>query len=160
MQGGASGISGTNGISGTGFFTDAPTCLIKNTSTSLIDTVAFLTVSGTTLTIAGKLVETSTEESKIDVSPLIPPHLEKILKLSPVYFRYKNDPRSELMIGLIAEQVEKIYPEFVSYDHNGKLSGVNYTKLTAVLIQGLKETVDIINKQQSQIDIINQKLGL
>ena len=96
----------------------------------------------------------------MDITPLIPPHLQKIISLVPVYFRYKNDPKSELMIGLIAEQVEKIYPEFVSYDHNGKLSGVNYTKLTAVLIQGIKEMVDLIDKQQVQINIINKKLGL
>ncbi len=152
-------ISGTSGTT-SGLFTNQPNYLVKSTGTATIDSVSFLTVSGTTLTVAGSLVETSTEDSKTDITPLIPPHLQKILSLVPVYFRYKNDPRKELMIGLIAEQVEKIYPEFVSYDVNGKIEGINYTKLTAVLIQGIKEIVDLINKQQEQIDIINKKLGL
>ena len=54
----------------------------------------------------------------------------------------------------------KIYPEFVSYNSDGKIEGINYTKLTAVLVQGIKELVVIIDKQQNQIDIINNKLGL
>jgi hypothetical protein len=118
-----------------------------------------LTVSGTTLTVAGTLVETSTQDSKMEICPLVPPHLEKIIQLVPVYFRYKNDP-SELHIGLIAEEIAKVYPEFVSYDEFGKISGINYTKLTALLIQGIKELVTIVDKQQNQIDIINNKLGL
>ena len=43
---------------------------------------------------------------------------------------------------------------------DGKIDGINYTKLTAVLVQGIKELVEILDKQQNQIDIINNKLGL
>jgi len=90
---------------------------------------------------------------------LVPPHLEKLIRLTPVYFKYKNNSKDET-IGFIAEEMLNIYPEFVSYDETGKIDGINYTKLTAVLVQGIKELVDIINNQQKQIDIINKKLGL
>jgi len=109
-------------------------------------------VSATTLT------ETSTKESKTDIRPLVPPHLSKLMELTPVYFKYKDT--GDESIGFIAEEMLKIYPEFVSYDQFGKISGINYTKLTAVLVQGIKELVVIIDKQQNQIDIINNKLGL
>jgi len=138
--------------------------LVKTTGTTTIQSVNFLSVSGTTLTVAGtvsatSLIETSTKESKTDIRPLVPPHLEKLIRLTPVYFKYKNNSKDET-IGFIAEEMLNIYPEFVSYDETGKIDGINYTKLTAVLVQGIKELVDIINNQQKQIDIINKKLGL
>ncbi len=139
--------------------------MVKSTGLTTIDSVSFLSVgaSGTTLTVSGTvsattLTETSTKESKTDIRPLIPPHLAKLIQLTPVYFKYKNS--GDESIGFIAEEMLKIYPEFVSYSSEGKIDGINYTKLTAVLVQGIKELVVIIDKQQSQIDIINQKLGL
>ena len=137
--------------------------MVKNTGAATIDSVSFLTVSGTTLTVGGTvsattLTETSTKESKTDIRPLVPPHLSKLMRLTPVYFKYKDT--GDESIGFIAEEMLKIYPEFVSYDQFGKISGINYTKLTAVLVQGIKELVVIIDKQQNQIDIINNKLGL
>jgi hypothetical protein len=133
----------------------------------LVDSVAFLTVTNTsptgTLTVAGTvsattLTETSTQASKTDIRPLVPPHLSKLMQLTPVYFKYKNT--GDESIGFIAEEMLKIYPEFVSYNSDGKIDGINYTKLTAVLVQGIKELVTIVDKQQNQIDIINNKLGL
>ena len=110
------------------------------------------TVSTTTL------IETSTKESKTNIRPLVPPHLVKLIQLTPVYFTYKDG--GDESIGFIAEEMLKIYPEFVSYNSDGKITGINYTKLTAVLVQGVKELVNILQDQQNQIDTINKKLGL
>ena len=146
-----------------GNFTNQPNYLIKNTGTAVIDSVSFLTVAGTTLTVAGTvsattLTETSTKESKTDIRPLVPPHLSKLMQLTPVYFKYKDS--GDESIGFIAEEMLKIYPEFVSYTPEGRIDGINYTKLTAVLVQGIKELVTILDKQQEQINVINNKLGL
>jgi hypothetical protein len=72
-----------------------------------------------------------------------------------VTFRYKNN--NEFSIGLIAEEVVKIYPEFVSYDELGNISGINYSKLTAVLIQGVKELKQIVDEQQITINRLINK---
>ncbi|NBV62387.1 MAG: tail fiber domain-containing protein, partial [Rhodobacteraceae bacterium] len=80
----------------------------------------------------------------------MPPQLDKIVRLNPVVYRYKG--MSEESIGLIAEEVIKIYPEFISYDGGGKISGINYSKMTAVLIQGIKELKQIIDEQQITIN--------
>ena len=146
-----------------GNFTISPNYLVKNTGAAVIDSVSFLTVDGTTLTVAGTvsattLTETSTKESKTDIRPLVPPHLSKLMQLTPVYFKYKDS--GDESIGFIAEEMLKIYPEFVSYTPEGRIDGINYTKLTAVLVQGIKELVTILDKQQEQIDVINNKLGL
>ena len=159
---GTSGIgapSGTSGISG-GSFTDQPNYLIKTTGVTTLQSVNFLSVDGTTLNVAGTvsattLIETSNENSKTDISPLLPPQLDKIVQLNPVTFKYKSN--NEYSIGLIAEEVVKVYPEFVSYDERGNISGVNYSKMTAVLIQGVKELKQIIDEQQLIINRLINK---
>jgi len=47
---------------------------------------------------------------------------EAILKLEPVTFRYKKerDPEGIPQFGLVAEQVEKVNPDLVVRDEDGK----------------------------------------
>jgi len=47
---------------------------------------------------------------------------EAILKLEPVTFRYKKERDSEGIpqFGLVAEQVEKVNPDLVVRDEDGK----------------------------------------
>ena len=40
-----------------------------------------------------------------------------LMKLRPVTFRYKDDPQGIKQYGLVAEEVEKLYPELVIYEH-------------------------------------------
>jgi len=51
---------------------------------------------------------------------------DKLMKLRPVTFRYKADSTSTQQYGLIAEEVEKVYPELVIDDANGKAEMVTY----------------------------------
>lgn len=61
--------------------------------------------------------------------------LEKVCKLQGVSFDWKRDGSST--IGLIAQEVEKIYPELVG-DNNG-IKTLSYSNLVAVLIESIKE---------------------
>ncbi len=47
-----------------------------------------------------------------------------LLKLRPVSFRYKEDPKSALQYGLVAEEVERVYPALVTHADDGKVMGV------------------------------------
>jgi hypothetical protein len=67
---------------------------------------------------------------------------EAILALQPVTFRYKHelDPDAIPQFGLVAEQVEKINPDLVVRDENGKVSTVRYEAVNAMLLnEFLKE---------------------
>lgn len=67
---------------------------------------------------------------------------EAILQLEPVTFRYKQDldPNGAPQFGLIAEQVEKIDPDLVVRDEDGKVSTVRYEAVNAMLLnEFLKE---------------------
>jgi len=76
--------------------------------------------------------------------------LEKVERLRGVSFDWKKRGRHD--IGLIAEEVGEVVPEVVTYEKNGKDAlGVEYARLTALLIEATKE-------QQSQIRELKAEL--
>ena len=67
---------------------------------------------------------------------------EAILALRPVTFRYKHelDPEGIPQFGLVAEQVEKVNPDLVARDEQGKSYTVRYEAVNAMLLnEFLKE---------------------
>jgi polyhydroxyalkanoate synthesis regulator phasin len=67
---------------------------------------------------------------------------EAILALKPVTFRYRHelDPDGIPQFGLVAEQVEKVNPDLVVRDENGKVNTVRYEAVNAMLLnEFLKE---------------------
>jgi hypothetical protein len=67
---------------------------------------------------------------------------ETILALKPVTFRYKEelDPDGVPQFGLIAEEVERVNPDLVVRDEDGKVSTVRYEAVNAMLLnEFLKE---------------------
>jgi len=67
---------------------------------------------------------------------------EAILALKPVTFRYKEelDPDKIPQFGLIAEEVEKVNPDLVVHDDEGKPYTVRYEAVNAMLLnEFLKE---------------------
>ena len=88
---------------------------------------------------------------------------EAILALKPVTFRYKQelDPDGIPQFGLMAEQVEKVNPDLVVRDENGKVNTVRYEAVNAMLLnEFLKSTKrerrqsrqDTVAQQQKQIE--------
>jgi hypothetical protein len=81
---------------------------------------------------------------------------EAILGLQPVTFRYKRelDPKGIPQFGLVAEQVEKVDPDLVARDGQGKAYTVRYEAVNAMLLnEFLKahrkiEEQAAINRQQ------------
>ena len=67
---------------------------------------------------------------------------EALFSLQPVTFRYRKeiDPVGTLQFGLVAEDVEKINPELVVRDENGRVNSVRYDHVNAMLLnEFLKE---------------------
>jgi hypothetical protein len=85
---------------------------------------------------------------------------EAILKLEPVTFHYKHklDPNRIPHFGLIAEQVEKVNPDLVVCDEEGKVTTFRYEAVSAMLLnEFLKEHAQVrqlnatVAQQQNQI---------
>jgi hypothetical protein len=67
---------------------------------------------------------------------------EAILALKPVTFRYKHelDPKGIPQFGLVAEEVEKVNPDLVARDGDGRPNTVRYEAVNAMLLnEFLKE---------------------
>ena len=94
-----------------------------------------LTVNGN-LTVNGTITENSSIKLKENVKTS-EGNLEKVVNLRPVTYNKIGSETKEL--GLIAEEVAEVYPEFVQYDENGDPIGVHYSRLTAALIGAVKE---------------------
>jgi hypothetical protein len=76
---------------------------------------------------------------------------EAILALKPVTFRYKHDldPNGTLQFGLVAEDVEKVNPDLVVRDDQGKPYTVRYEAVNAMLLnEFLKEHKAFVEEQR------------
>jgi hypothetical protein len=84
---------------------------------------------------ATTIVETSSIAFKENVNP-IEDALNKVMQLVGVTYDRKDMDKHEA--GLIAEEVNKVIPELVSKDADGNPHGIQYSKLTAYLIEAVK----------------------
>jgi hypothetical protein len=100
---------------------------------------------------------------KTDIQEIESP-LAKIMELEGVSFNWRET--SKPSIGLIAQDVEKVFPEIVQTDKQTGLKSVEYGNLVAPLIEAVKEQqkmIDaqrmLINKQGEQIKTLQVWLG-
>jgi Chaperone of endosialidase len=79
---------------------------------------------------------------------------EAILTLKPVTFRYKEelDPDGIPQFGLIAEQVEKVNPDLVGRDEDGKVDSVRYEAVNAMLLNEFLKEHGKVEEQERTID--------
>jgi Chaperone of endosialidase len=98
---------------------------------------------------------------KKDIVPL-QSSLQKIQQLNGVSYFWKKDDfknigfGSRQQIGLIAQEVETIFPQMVYTDADGYKS-VDYTRLTPVLIEAIKEQQKQINHLSEQVNKLLKK---
>jgi hypothetical protein len=81
---------------------------------------------------------------KEQIRPIDNP-LEKVLKLNPVNFKYKNS--KTVQDGFIAHEIQEILPYLVTGEKDGvEMQEVDYSKLTPILIAAIKELKQEIDK--------------
>lgn len=101
-----------------------------------------------TVTASGDLVANSDASIKTNIQQLTG-SLEKVNKLRGVsYDRVDKDMND--CIGVIAQEVEEVYPQFVVEGKEG-LKGVDYSKMVAVLIEAVKELTEEVDTLKSII---------
>ncbi len=103
------------------------------------------------LEVVGTITETSMREAKTNIENM-GEMLPAVMQMQGVKFDYKFDPESTDNYGFIAEDMDEILPNLVSHNAEGKAQGIQYTKLTAVLVEAIKE-------QQKQIDELKAKVN-
>jgi hypothetical protein len=101
--------------------------------------------------LQGTLTQSSDARLKKNIHPL-KSALHNIQQLNGYTYNWIDENKDhDQQIGVLAQEVQKIYPELVKQNTNGELS-VNYLGLIPVLLEGMKEQQKQIVNQQQQID--------
>jgi hypothetical protein len=79
---------------------------------------------------------------------------EAVLELKPVTFRYKHelDPAGIPQFGLVAEQVEKVDPDLVARDKQGKPYSVRYEAVNAMLLNEFLKEHRKVEQLEQQVE--------
>ena len=85
--------------------------------------------------------------------------LSRVTKLRGVYFRWDESLQSKSGrdIGIIAQELESVFPELVSTNKDGYRS-VKYYLLAPVLIESIKELNDKYEELSEKYEILYKKL--
>jgi hypothetical protein len=85
----------------------------------------------------------------------------KVLQLQPVSFEWneKTDRKGDPDIGLIAEDVLRVFPDMVWKYNDGRVGGVYYHKLPKRLQQVLNEQSLAINELSIRVDSVEKVLN-
>ena len=139
-------------------------------NTCYIGNIFGVTSAGATAVVVNSLGKLGTVVSsrrfKDEIKPMDKAS-EAILALKPVTFRYKQevDPGRSPQFGLVAEDVEKVNPDLVVRDAEGKVNTVRYEAVNAMLLnEFLKEhhqvqdLKTIVAEQQKQIEALTAGL--
>jgi hypothetical protein len=113
------------------------------------------------VTASGKLgVLASAERYKTAIESM-GSNTDKLQQLRPVTFHLKNEPNGAVQYGLIAEEVNKIYPELVIHDETGAIQGVRYDELAPMLlneVQKLQSQMRDMNQQVAELRNLNESM--
>jgi hypothetical protein len=110
------------------------------------------------VTAAGVISFTSDARLKRDIRP-IGNVMPKLTALNGYTYYWKdktNDNRKQM--GLLAQEVEKIYPDLVETNESGYKS-VNYISLIPVLIEGIKDLQHQLNNKNADINQLKLEIA-
>ena len=127
---------GNNGVAGEAFTIRIGD--VEAQTRAFIAGIFAVPVTGTGVVVDsdGQLgVAASSQRFKDEIKPMDKAS-EAILALKPVTFRYKHeiDPKRIPQFGLIAEDVEKVNPDLIVRDKDGKPYSVRYDQVNVMLL--------------------------
>ncbi len=96
---------------------------------------------------------TSSKRFKEEIKPMDKAS-KALFALRPVTFRYKKeiDPAGTAQLGLVAEDVEKVNPDLVVRDKEGKAYSVRYDQVNAMLLNEFLKEHKVFVEQQRKLE--------
>jgi hypothetical protein len=85
--------------------------------------------------------------------------LERVMQLRGYHFRWKPEYGGTEDIGFLAEEVARVVPEVVSYEPDGQVGGMDYSRLTALLVEALKQQQREIAELRSLVEQLLRQNG-
>jgi hypothetical protein len=102
---------------------------------------------------------TSSKRFKEDIKPMDKTS-EALFSLKPVAFRYRKeiDPAGTSQLGLVAEDVEKVIPDLVVRDKEGKPYSVRYDQVNAMLLNEFLKEHRKVEEQEATIAQLKKEI--
>lgn len=112
--------------------------IINGNASGVTNTLtAFFTPAGN-MTLTGTLTQNSDRRLKADIRP-ITDAIGKLSRINGITYHWLDKSRERReQLGVLAQDVEQVFPQAVTSDENGFMS-VNYSGLIAPLIEATKE---------------------
>ena len=96
---------------------------------------------------------TSDQNLKKDIETIdVHDALEKLSRVEAVTFRWKTQTEDTLRLGMIAQQVETVFPEFVTTDEKG-YKAVAYGSFTPILVAAVTDLNARVKALEEQLEI-------
>jgi hypothetical protein len=122
------------------------------------------------LILTGSLYNTSDERLKQNIKEITQDKIDDLFTLNPIIFNYKNDKTNKIHYGVLAQDVEKVFPELVEHygvlaqdveevipelveDNMSRYKTVNYQELLPLMLAKIKN-------MQLQIDELKQSKNI
>ncbi len=116
-----------------------------------------ITLANGSFTVAGDIYVSSDARLKSNIIAL-EPTLSNLMQIEAKRYTIKADKDQKEKIGLLAQEVQKVFPELVDEDKNGMLA-LNYQGLIPILIKALKEQNEIHKDLENQISKIEKLIN-
>ena len=114
--------------------------------------------SGGVLLSAGSTGWVSASDIRLkDIEKPIENAIESLSTLQTIYYSWKNSDNKSLHIGLIAQEVEAVFPEVVTESSIDGMKGVKYTELIPVLVAAVQELSAKVETLEDEIQTLKQQ---
>jgi hypothetical protein len=112
-------------------------------------TAATLHVGGA-IYASGDITALSDQRYKQNIFPLTN-CLDSVCSLTGYSYTRTDYKPGESQIGLIAQEVNQVFPQAVNYDTESDIYSLNYTALIAPLVQSIKELREQVNQLKARL---------
>lgn len=103
------------------------------------------------LIVTGSLYNTSDERLKENILDISKEMSDDLFTINPILFNYKGEPSNNKHFGVLAQEVEKVFPELVKNNNISGYKTVNYQEFIPIMLAKMK-------KMQYEIDEIKQNI--
>jgi hypothetical protein len=101
--------------------------------------------------VGGTFVSSSDERLKTDITSL-PGVLDKLMLLQPKTYQYTASANANRhSYGFLAQDVEKLFPEFVFSSETG-IKGIAYSNFSVIAVKAIQEQQQMIDEQKQKLD--------
>ena len=123
---------------------------------STVDIEGNLTLSSGADVTAQSFITYSDATLKTDIKPL-DSALDKVMSMRGVSYEFKNDNSGHREVGFLAQEMQNTVPEVVYSAGGGTVLGIDYAKLTSVLVEAVKAQQEQINELKLSLENSNNK---